>query len=74
MHLGKCEKYGCGEDAVGCTDDGDLFCEDHLFFWSFEQAEESWGFDDDLETFEDEEGFPDSEVELLDTALFDGEC
>lgn len=69
LHLGKCENYGCGEDAIGATDDGDFFCEDCLFQWS---CEEEWPCEQEFD-LEEGEDFPDAEVELLDTSLFDGE-
>jgi hypothetical protein len=70
LRLGNCELHGCCEDAIGCTDDGDFYCEDHLFEWGCSQ--ETIGDDyADLPLDDDETDFPDAEVELLDTALFD---
>lgn len=71
QNLDICELHGCGEHAVGCTDDGTFMCEDHLFNWGCKQDM----LDESCENFnvEDEDGyfFVNPEVELLDV-MFDG--
>lgn len=72
LRLGNCECIGCDEEAVGCSDDGDFLCEDHLFMVLMESEDGNVWEDEPLEDDDEASEFSDPEVAMLDTALFDG--